>query len=292
MNGCNRAIGIVWFVLCTALLVPAQERTTSDSVAAGAPSGESIEHTNVLKVKGGGIYQLDTYLSPLAYRGFAVGIGNEWWQPFRQDTRLDKTGRLANWAHVGRVDVSGFRTMNAARSNGITGVDIHGGWGAFYCQRWSDTRLKVFAGPYIEAGLTVRNMNTNVNKPVSLDIAADVMAMGGIAWSFYGKKTSYRLHYQIRTNLIGLDCMPHYWQSYYELTEGVPGEIRCSGHWNHHTVKHELGIDMQFIHSTWRLGVGHDYTNYHSNNQQFIHNSVNLIIGCIWNYRLQGNKRL
>lgn len=273
-------------VLCLASGASAQDFAVTDSVAAVVPSSRSVEHTNVLKVKYGGTYQLDTYLSPLAYRGWQLGISNEWWQPFRQDTRL------SNWAHVGRLDVNGFRTMNAARSNSIAGVDLSGGWGAFYCWQWMDKRLKVIIGPYLEAGLTARYINTNVNKPVSLDLAADVMAMSGLSWSFYGRTTSYRLHYQIRTNLIGFDYMPHYWQSYYELTEGVPGQMRCSGHWNHHTVKHELGIDMQFVHSTWRVGVGHDYNNYYTENTQFIRSTVNLIVGCIWNYHIQAGKRL
>ena len=34
---------------------------------------EGVEHTNVLKVKFGWNYQLDTYLSPFAYRGLQVG---------------------------------------------------------------------------------------------------------------------------------------------------------------------------------------------------------------------------
>ena len=55
---------------------------------------------------------------------------------------------------------------------------------------------------------------------------------------------SYRLHYLVRTNLIGFDYLPEYWQSYYEVTEGVPGMARCSGHWNHHTLRHELALDL------------------------------------------------
>jgi len=249
-------------------------------------------HTNVLKLQFGGVYQLDTYLSPLAYDGIQVGLGNEWWQPFRQDTRLGRTGRLADWAHVGRVDFYGIRTINSASTNLIYGLELNGGWGAFYTWRWFDNRLKVILGPYLEAGLTARYMVSNVNKPLSLDIAADVMAMSGISWSFYGKKTSYRLNYQVRTNLIGIDFMPDYWQSYYELSHSIQGAVRCSGHWNHHTVKHELTMDMQFPHSTWRVGVAHQYIGYGSADLHFVRHHVNLVLGCIWNYRLKPNERL
>ena len=39
---------------------------------------ESVEHDNILKIKIGPGYQLDTYLSPAGFRGIQYGIGNEW----------------------------------------------------------------------------------------------------------------------------------------------------------------------------------------------------------------------
>lgn len=255
-------------------------------------ANEDLEHTNILKIRLGWNYQLDTYISPLAYNGMLIGIGNEWWQPFRQDTRLGRTGRLAHWAHVGRLDVRGFSQVNSARSNKIYGLGLSGGWGAFYYWQWFDNRLKVFVGPYMETEFGARYLVSNVNKPLSLDIAVDVMAMGGLSWSFYGKKTSYRLNYQIRTNLIGFDFMPDYWESYYELEEGIRGTARCSGHWNHHTIKHELALDMQFPHSTWRVGAEHEYLNYGTGDLHFVRNQISIVIGCIWNYRIKANKRL
>ena len=259
---------------------------------AGSVGAEGVEHTNVLKVKYGWNYQLDTYLSPLSHKGMHIAIGNEWWQPFRQDTRLGQTGRLANWAHVGRFDIRGMRQYNSARTNMIYGLDLSGGWGAFYYWQWCDKRLKVLAGPYIEAELGVRELASNVNKPYSVDISAEVMAMGGVSWSIYGKKTSYRLHYLIRTNMIGFDFMPDYWESYYELSEGVRGTARCSGHWNHHTVKHSLALDMQFPHSTWRVGAEHEYVNYGTKDLHFIRNEISIVVGCIWNYSIKANHRL
>ena len=257
-----------------------------------AAEEEGLTHTNVLKVQFGATYQLDTYLSPLAYPGWQIGLGNEWWQPFRQDTRLGKTGRLTNWAHVGRAEVRGFRNINTAHSNLTYGLEVNGGWGAFYCWHWFDRRLKLILGPYLETDLTIKYIAVNVNKPFSLDMAIDMMAMSGLSWSFYGKKTSYLINYMIRTNLIGLDFLPDYWESYYELSQGVKGQPRCSGHWNHHSLKHELTMDMQFPHSTWRIGVEHDYLNYGTKHMSFVRNQVNLIVGCIWNYRIKANNRL
>ncbi len=268
---------LIGLVICLPVLTMAQE---------------GVEHDNILEVKIGTGYQLDTYLSPMGYSGRQYGIGNEWWQPFRQDTRLGKTGRLAHWAHAGRLDLYFMDYINSSRSNIFWGIQTAGGWGAFYEWRWFDESLRVHLGPYLEANFTVREQANNVNKIVSFDVAIDAMAMGGVSWSFYGKKTSYRLNYLIRTNLIGFDYLPEYWQSYYEIYEGVSGQPRCSGHWNHNTVKHELALDMQLPHSTWRVGAEHEYIRYGTDNLHFVRNQLSIVIGCRWKYRIHANARL
>ena len=250
---------------------------------------EGVEHENILKLKVGTGYQLDSYLSPMGYSGMQYGLGNEWWQPFRKESKLGRAGKLDNWAHTGRIDVTITDYYNRAYTNSMLGVQLAGGWGAFYEWRWIDDRLRVHTGPYLEVGCNVRYHASNVNKIVSLDIAADLMAMGGISWSFYGKKTSYRLGYQLRTNIVGFDYLPEYWESYYEITQGVPGQARCSGPWNHNTLKHQLTLDMQFPHSTWRIGTEHELVSYGTENQHFMHNQMSLVVGCIWRYRTKAN---
>lgn len=259
---------------------------------------EGVEHENILKLKIGAGYQLDSYLSPLGYTGMLIGLGNEWRQPFRQDTHLGREGKLDNWAHVGRVDVNITDYISAAHFNpgantgSYLGFKLSAGWGAFYEWKWIEDRLRVHAGPYLETDFMVRYHTVNVNKIVSFDVAIDVMAMAGISWSFYGQRTSYRLNYQLRTNLIGFDYLPEYWESYYEIYQGVPGQPRCSGHWNHNTLKHELTLDMQLPHSTWRIGAEHELVNYGTDNQHFMRNHICLVLGCIWKYKIHANARL
>ncbi len=278
--------------LCPAMILTAQPHAQEAAIQEAAHATYGHEHTNVLKLRAGYSRQLDTYLSPLAFYGWQIGLGNEWWQSFRQDTRLGKTGRLAHWGHVGRLDITASTYTNTARSNSFYGIQIAAGWGAFYCWQWFDNRLKLHLGPYLEAGFMARNLNGNANKPLSFDIAVDLMAMGGLSWSFYGRKTSYRLNYLVRTNLIGFDYLPHYWQSYYEIAEGVPGMARGSGHWNHHTLKHELTLDMQFPHSTWRIGATHELNDYGTKDLHFAQNTIGVVLACIWKYRLYPNARL
>ena len=213
-------------------------------------------------------------------------------QPFRQDTKLGKAGKLVNWEHVGRADIGMARYISSAGSNMFWGFQIECGWGAYYRWKWIEDRLQVFAGPYLEGCFAARYHANNVNKPLSFDVAIDAMAMGGLSWSFYGKKTSYRLQYTVRTNLIGFDYLPEYGESYYEITEGVPAVARCSGHWNHHTVEHDLSLDLQFPHTTWRIGAEHYFVYYNTKYMHFMRNQICLVVGCCWKYKTRANARL
>ena len=305
----NRCVGILLMMFCamgvcaeseqatvapaeSGIAVSGESRTGMPGESGTGMPAESVEHDYVLKAKVGGGYQLDTYLSPLGYKGLQFGLGSEWWQPFRQDTKLGKAGKLANWEHVGRADIGMARYISSAGSNMFWGFQIEAGWGVYYRWKWIEDRLQVFAGPYLEGCFAARYHANNVNKPLSFDVAIDAMAMGGLSWSFYGKKTSYRLQYTVRTNLIGFDYLPEYGESYYEITEGVPAVARCSGHWNHHTVEHDLSLDMQFPHTTWRIGAEHYFVYYNTRYMHFMRNQICLVVGCCWKYKTRANARL
>ena len=273
------AIGCLLLAGCTSFLgIPLQ--------------AENVEHENVLHVNYGGMWQQDQYLSPILYSGMRVGLGNEWWQPFRQESRLGRKGKLTNWAHTGRVDVSFGWVYNQPHSNGMYALGIQGGWGAFYTWQFQKAGVQIWLGPYLDLDFMPRTILSNVNKPYSMDAAVQMEAMGGVSYSFAARKTSYRLRYTVRANLIGVDFMPDYWQSYYELTEGIEGIVRCAGMWNHRYLNHELTLDMQFLHSTWRVGVRHEYLEYGQGDMWFSREQVSAVVGTCFRYTLKPNKRL
>jgi len=241
---------------------------------------ENVEHEDILKVQYGGSWRQDQYLSPLLYKGMMVGIGNEWWQDFRHD----------NWEHVGKVNAQFDWTYNSLKTNVLYAIRVEGGWGAHYVWQWPQQGVKILLGPYLTLDNTIKYHGRNVNKPVSVDAACHVMASAGVSYSFSGRKTSYRLRYMIQANLIGVDFMPDYWESYYELTEQVKGKIRCAGMWNHRVIEQELTLDMQFPHSTWRVGIVHAYDEYGEKNMMFSHEQVSAVVGTCFHYRLKPNK--
>lgn len=251
---------------------------------------ENVTHENILYARFGGIWQQDQYLSPLLYTGMSGGIGNEWWQPFSSDTRLGKQGKLDHWGHLGKVDLQFGMLYNPTKSNRIYAFGVQGGWGAYYTWQFPQAGVQILLGPYLNLDYAPRFIAGNVNKPYSMDIAIEAEAMGGISYSFRGKHSSYRLRYLIHANLIGIDFVPDYWQSYYELAEGVSGIVRCAGMWNHRYLRHELTLDMQFRHSTWRLGIKHEYLEYGQGDMWFSREQVSAVVGTCFQYKLKPNQ--
>lgn len=250
-----------------------------------------MEHENILQIRYGGMWQQDQYLSPLLYRGMKVGIVNEWWQPYRQSTRLGQAGKLDNWQHLGSVGLQFAWTYNPTRSNVIYSVGLQSGWGTFYTWSFRDYGVQLLLGPYLELDCLSKLHGNNVNKPYSIDLATDIMAMGGVSYSFRGPHSSYRLRYMIRANIIGMDFLPDYWQSYYEIGSGVSADIRFTGMWNHIAIRHNLTLDLQFPHSTWRVGIGHEYLAY-GKDIMFSREQVFATIGTCFRYRVRPNHNL
>lgn len=268
---------------------------------------QNVEHENVLHISYGGLWQQDQYLSPLLYSGQRVGIGNEWWQPFRcspvrywGEEYADSLSAQAwaqpsvegRWSHVGRMDGQFGWTYSSAKTNLIYSLGVSGGWGAHYSWLFWRKGVQLMIGPYLNFDWLGKMHASSVNKPYSMDVALDLCVMGGVSWAFRARTTSYRLRYMAYLNMVGMDFLPDYWQSYYEITEGVPGQLRCSSLANHRMLRHELTLDMQLHHSTWRVGVKHEYVEYGERGMMFSREQVSAVIGCIWHYRIHPAKNL
>lgn len=266
---CARLISLCFFFICS--LVPTVKAADTTHV---------YPHEDVLTLRFGGMWQQDQYLSPLLYDGMEVGISNEWWQAFR---------RAPQWLHMGKADLTFGWLTNPRYTNRLYALDIEAGWGAAYqwdlrFARREQHHLQIFLGPYLAAEWAPRMLLSNVNKPYSMDAAIEVQALAGIRYTFTAPHTAYRLSYILRANIIGMDFMPDYWQSYYELTEGVPGDLRCAGMWNRRYLAHELTLDIISRRSTWRLGIRHEYLEYGKRQMAFSREQVAIVLGTCFRY--------
>lgn len=264
-----------------------------------------IEHENIFTLRYGWLWQQDQYLSPLLYAGQQVGISNEWWQGFRKGTQQLRYANISNythsiksdfhrgsWKHIGKFHINFGWAYNASYSNLMYSLGINGGWGACYNWKWRNRGIELFLGPYVDLDWKNKLHSSHVNKPYSADLAINLCALGGTSWTFEANKMTFRLRYLVQMNLIGAEYMPDYWQSYYEMAEGVLGKIQFASVWNHRHLKHELTFDMQLWHSTWRIGFTHTYLEYGTKDLRFSNEEACVILGCIWNYRVNKAKSM
>jgi hypothetical protein len=286
--------------------VTAAPNTTNVAIKPAIPielQGYDIEHENILTLRYGWLWQQDQYLSPLLYSGQQVAFGNEWWQGFRRGTQqvgyakvsrythnIKNDYRRGAWKHVGKFHVNFGWAYNPRYSNLIYSLGISGGWGACYNWRWRNRGVELLLGPYVDLDWKNKLHSSHVNKPYSTDLAVNICAMGGTSWTFEANKMTFRLRYLAQMNLVGVEYVPDYWQSYYEMGEGVLGDFRCAGMWNHRHLKHELSFDMQFKHSTWRVGIAHEYLEYGEKYMMFSRETVSAVVGCIWHYKIKPAK--
>lgn len=253
--------------------------------------GETMWHKDVLTVGYGEMWLLDGYLSPLVYNGEAISLSNEWWQPFKERTKYS----TANWGHVGKLSLRGERVISEKKSNLIDALDIQGGWGAHYQFKWDFSaspgvewsQLRVLVGPYIGADIMAKQMSRNVNKPYSIDAGIDACIMGEVNYAFACKSTAYSIGYGVQMNLFGVEWLPEYWTSYYEITEGVrtSENVHFSYAGNRQYLQQDFHFDMQFKHSSWRVGVKHEYMKYGVDKRPFRRESISGYIGAIFQYK-------
>ena len=276
---------LVILLTCTGIWAQGAEKTDSTDLL----------RTDVLYLHYGGEWLADSYLSPLLYDGWTIGIGNEWWTDFRKQTH-----QAYRWRHIGNLQGFGGNTVQSQKHNVIGFFGFQGGWGAHPVWQFEtgpsagiqNSCVKLYAGPYLGADFMLKSLSTNVNKPLSFDLGLDLNLMVGASYAFRCRKTAYRLLYEGRINVLGAMWLPDYWESYYEITEKVnlDGSICFSHPGNRQFLRQQIAMDFEFIRSTWRLGVIHEYQHYGDQKRHFARQSVALSVGCIFNYKLTKTK--
>lgn len=156
----------------------------------------------------GGVSLLDTYLSPLTYKGTDLAFNYH-------------TERLAHWGK-GNVTVSGQYGWHNAYAQSPTDdgkyidaeLTFSGGW--HYNWRPSP-HWRLAAGGLMElsGGFTYNIRNSN--NPAQARLGTALLASGIAAYyfAFFKKKATVRL--QLDGQLVGVQFSPEYGQSYYEI---------------------------------------------------------------------------
>lgn len=238
----------IFYIVCwIALLwkaIPLQAQTAEgDSLLANDPT----RHITRATLYGAGYTNVfDTYLSPQEYRGVDFRIARESTRP----TRL-MDGRVMRQIFF-QADL-GYTHNRVDNNNSFSAL---ANWSYALHVRFPLThRFCLLAGGMGDLnGGFVYNLR-NGNNPAQGRAYASVGASGMAIWHLQVRRTPLTLRYQLNVPLMGVQFMPGYGQSYYEIfTLGHwDGVIRFTSLHNQPSLRQMLTADVPMHRATIRL---------------------------------------
>ncbi len=224
---------------------------------------------------GGGLTALlDTYLSPLTYKGGHVVMQDE---RFAQTTA--PSGR---WFTQSLFSLHGDYTL-AAEGQGLTVGGMADYAYTYYYRPIRTERWSLYVGPQGQLRIGGIYNLRNSNNPAQLKLGANLAAsaMGKYSFALWNVPMSLRL--QADVPLLGAAFAPDYGQSYYEIfyLGHEEGCVHVTSPHNNLSLRTGLSYDVQFRSCTVRLTWAEDLYHWHLGRQQYRMFTHSLMIGYV-----------
>lgn len=226
---------------------------------------------------GGGVTNLlDTYLSPLAYKGGHVALQDE---RFAQTTA--KSGR---WFTQSLFALHGDYTL-AAGGRALTVGGMADYSYTCYYKPLSSKRWSLYAGPQGQLRIGGIYNLRNSNNPAQLKLGVNLAASAMGKYSFTLWHTPMNLRLQADVPLFGFAFGPDYGQSYYEIFYLGHDEdcVHLTSLHNNLSLRTKLSYDVEFRTCTMRLTWQEDLYHWQLGNQQYRMFTHSVMIGYVRN---------
>ena len=260
---------IVYICSCALFLFYSVQTDAQDTLR----TGKVITNAQIIGI--GHVNQLDTYLSPLEYRGFELRYLSH--SIRENNTRISR--EIIHQAHFSS-------THNRAENNNELGGLYNFQYNIQYeLGKWNtgSGTLVVKVGGGIDANVgflyNTRNSNNPAQAYVNLNLAPNATA----AYRFRMWKRPFQIRYEAQVPLVGLMFAPNFGQSYYEIfSEGnydhniVPTTIISTP-----SLRQMLTFDFTIHHTTVRLGYLGDFQQAKVNGLKYHTWSNILIVGLV-----------
>lgn len=231
---------------------------------------------------GGGVTNLlDTYLSPLTYKGGHVALLDE---RFAQTTA--NSGR---WFTQSLFALHGDYTL-AAEGRALTvGGMADYSYTYYYKAPLKSTRWSIYAGPQGQLRIGGIYNLRNSNNPAQLKLGVNLAASAMGKYSFTLWRTPMNVRLQADLPLFGFAFGPDYGQSYYEIFYLGHDEdcVHVTAPHNNLSLRTKLSYDVEFRACTMRLTWQEDLYHWQLGNQQYRMFTHSVMIGYVKNlYRV------
>ena len=218
-----------------------------------ARAGENVGDSLVLRpvtasytLRAGSSHLRDTYLTPLAYSGWTMGLDYERFQAMKHDPE--------RWIMRLQASVSGGATENPSRTSTMWDIEFSPSW-AMMCRWRPQPGLTMAVGGIARANIGALYLSHNSNNPVSAKAALTVGATAMATYSFTLGRLPVTLRYQPSLSLIGAFFAPEYDQLYYEIYLGNRGGVcRVATPVNYRDLENLLTADLRLGNTNLRVG--------------------------------------
>ena len=247
-----------------------------------SPGFKATERRNMLIA--GTANSLDTYLSPLTYRGTELR--------FTSQTVHNRPGR--NWTHTLthglRLARETMRTNDGVRLEG--GYDFSYSWQRKIVNRtvgyWG--RLMVTAGAGVDATVGFRYNAQNSNNPAQAEAAVCFTPAMAADWRFFlvspksGRRHTLGLRYEAAVPLVGMMFSPAFGQSYYEIFSRGNYDHNLCTIWvgNAPSLRQRLLFNFKLLKRHFFIGYEGDYRQAKVNDIKYHRYTNAAVLGWQW----------
>lgn len=204
-------------------------------------------------LEAGGSQIADTYLTPLKYNGWHVGLGYRRSQAMRFMPE--------RWANALYFNLGFDRGHNLSRNSAMYSAGIAAGWSMLY-QFSFPHEIRLGVGGSVDMDLGALLLARNSNNPAQARASLTV----GPAVSGYWTHGIWGVGARLRSPLIGAFFSPDYGELYYEISLGNRRDlVHCASPASFRRLTAELFFDVRPAATALRIGYRADLLSFKAN---------------------------
>lgn len=237
------SLSIRTIIACTAIILSGLVLYAEDSIPKPIRPVTSAYMLNV-----GGASILDTYLTPIRYKGYNLRLGYERLQAMKFSPQ--------RWVMQMSFGLNYDNVQNIVKNRTMHALMIDFEWGMM--RKWDNIllpSLKLYAGgsTAFKGGVIYNQYNSN--NPVSAKIRWGVNLTGMIAYNVKIGKLPITLRYQPTIPMLGVFFSPDYGEAFYEIYIGNYANMIHFGWWgNRFDMTNLFTADLHFGATCLRIG--------------------------------------
>lgn len=206
----------------------------------------------------GSSHLANTYLSPEKYTGQRYGLTYSRLQAMR--------GNLNRCVQGWDLGLAFDRAKNRPGNSTMLGATLEGAW-RMMRRRQLPSGFQTGIGGYAGAEFGILYLSRNSNNPAQALAAICVGPEAFVQWSAKLRKLPFVLRWQVSSPLLGVFFCQDYGELYYEIQLGNRSDlVHFAWPASRRAVRSLLSLDLNFGHSTLRLGYRFDALSAKANN--------------------------